>query len=105
METRPHAQDSRQSRRRDENLLDIGAEAFAIDWTVDDAGRGQPVAAQSRQEREGPPSAERRFGDEALASGTSAMGARHVGLGREPALGPILRVSSMKTSRRGSIVA
>ena len=64
-----------------ENLLDIGAEACAIDRSVDDAGRGEPVATQRRQEGEGPPSAERRFGDEAFASGASAMGARHVGFG------------------------
>ena len=62
-----------------ENLLDISAEARAIDRSVDDAGRGEPVATQRRQEREGPPSPEGRLGDEALASGASAMGARHVG--------------------------
>ena len=66
---------------RDESLLDIGAEACAIDRPVDDAGRGQPVATQRRQKSEGSPSAEGRFGDEAFASGASAMGARHVGLG------------------------
>ena len=60
-------------------LLDISAEACAIDWSVDDAGRGEPVATQRRQESERPPFAERRFGDEALASGAAAMGARHVG--------------------------
>ena len=64
---------------RDENLLDISAEACAIDRSVDDAGRGEPVATQRRQESEGPPFAEGRFGDEAFASGASAMGARHVG--------------------------
>jgi hypothetical protein len=69
------------ARREDgrENLLDIGAEAHAIDRSVDDAGRGEPVATQRRQEREGPPSAEGCLGDEALAFGASAMGARHVG--------------------------
>ena len=64
---------------REENLLDISAEACAIDRSVDDAGRGEPVATQRRQESEGLPFAERRFGDEARASGASAMGARHVG--------------------------
>ena len=63
------------------NLLDISAEAHAIDRSVDDAGRGEAVATQRRQEREGSPSPEGRFGDEAFASGASAMGARHVGLG------------------------
>jgi hypothetical protein len=51
------------------------------DRSVDDAGRGEAVATQRRQEREGSPSPEGRFGDEAFASGASAMGARHVGLG------------------------
>ena len=81
---------------RDENLLDISAEAHAIDRSVDDAGRGEPVATQPRQEREGSPSPEGRFGDEAFASGASAMGARHLVLAQ---------VSSMKTSRLGSIVS
>jgi hypothetical protein len=66
---------------RDENLLDISAEAHAIDRSVHDAGRGEAVATQSRQEGEGPPFAEGRFGDEALTSGGSAVGARHVGFG------------------------
>ena len=64
---------------REENLLDISAEACAIDRSVDDARRGEPVATQRRQEREGSPSPEGRFGDEAFASGASAMGAGHVG--------------------------
>ena len=89
---------------RKENLLDISAEACAIDRSVDDAGRGQPVATQPRQEGQGPPSAEWRFGDKALTSGASAMGARHVGFGPEPAPAKA-GVSSMKTSRLGSIVA
>ena len=50
----------------------------AIDRSVDDAGRGEAVATQ-RARSEGPPFAEGRFGDEALASGASAVGARHVG--------------------------
>ena len=39
---------------------------------------GEAVATQSRQEGEGPPFAEGRFGDEALTSGASAVGARHL---------------------------
>ena len=64
-----------------ENLLDISAEAHAIDRSVDDAGRGEPVATQRRKEGEGSPSAEGRLGDEAFAFGASAMGARQVGFG------------------------
>jgi len=66
---------------REERLFDISAKACAIDRSVDDAGRGEPVATQRRQKGEGPPSAEERLGDEAFASGASAMGARHVGFG------------------------
>ena len=65
---------------RDENLLDISAEAHAIDRSVDDAGRGKPIAAQRRQEGEGPPFAERGLGDQTLASGASPVRARHVRL-------------------------
>jgi len=64
-----------------ENLLDIGAKTHAIDRSVDDAGRGEPVATQRRQESEGPPFAERRLGDQAFASGAAAVGARHIGFG------------------------
>ena len=75
--------DDNVARREDghENLLDISAEAHAIDRSVDNAGRGEPAATQRRQKGKGPPSAEGRFGDEAFASGASAMSARHVGFG------------------------
>jgi hypothetical protein len=57
--------DDNVARREDgrENLLDISAEACAVDRSVDDAGCRQTVATQRRQKREGPPSAEGRFGD------------------------------------------
>ena len=42
---------------REENLPDISAEACAIDWSVDDARRGEPVETQRSQERQGPQSA------------------------------------------------
>ena len=60
---------------RNENLIDVGAEDDAIDRPVDDAGRGEPVAAQRRQE-----GAERRFGDQTLAFGAPPVRARHVRL-------------------------
>ena len=65
---------------RDENLIDIGAEDHAVDRAVDDAGRGEPVAAQRRQEGEGPPFAERRLGDQTLTFGAPPVRARHVRL-------------------------
>jgi hypothetical protein len=65
--------------RREEKLLDISAEACAIDRPVDDTRRGEPVATRRRPGRQGRPSAEGRLGDEAFASGASAMGAGQVG--------------------------
>jgi hypothetical protein len=41
--------------------------------------QGAVRPSQGRQEGEGPPFAEGRFGDEALTSGASPVGARHVG--------------------------
>ena len=76
-----HDDDVARREHRNENLLDISVEACAINRSVDDAGRGEPIATQSRQEGEGPPSAEGRFGDEAFAFGAPAMRARHVGFG------------------------
>ena len=81
----------------DENLLDIGAEAHAIDRPVDDTGRGQPVATQRRQKRES--LAHRPKG--VLATRRSPLGSGH-----ECASCLVLaQVSSMNTSRLGSIVA
>ena len=65
---------------RDENLIDIGAEDHAVDRAVDDAGRAEPVAAQRRQQGEGPPFAERRLGDQTLAFGAPPVRARHIRL-------------------------
>jgi hypothetical protein len=67
--------------RGHEDLLDIGQEAPAVDRTVDDAGRVDPVRPQCRQEGQRPPFAERRLGEEPLTSRASSMPARHVGLG------------------------
>ena len=67
--------------RRDENLLDIGEEAFAVDRPVDDAGCVDAVAAQGGEEGQRPPAAMRHLGDQPLAAGRPAVAARHVGLG------------------------
>ena len=45
-----HHDDVALAQGRRELLLDIGAEAFAVDQPVEDAGRGQPVAAQCAEE-------------------------------------------------------
>ena len=52
---------------RDEELLDIGAEAFAIDGPVEQARRIDAVIAKSGKERRGFPLALRDLVDEALS--------------------------------------
>jgi len=81
---------------RDENLIDIGAEDHAIDRAVDDAGRVEPVAAQRRQEVR-----VRHLPNGALAT-------RRWPLAHRPCVRVMFvfaQVSSMKTSRAGSMVA
>jgi hypothetical protein len=100
--------DDNVARREDweANLLDISAEACAIDRSVDDAGRGEPGAPLRRQERERPRFAERRFGDQALACGAAAMGARHVGFGpglvdeEEPAALVLISATGIQAEKR-----
>jgi len=43
-----------------ELLFDISAEAFAVDWAVEDARRGEPVTAQRAEESQRAPAAVRR---------------------------------------------
>ena len=64
-----------------QELLDIGAKAGAVDRPVDDAGRGDAVMAQRRQERHGVPAAMRHLSDQPGAARTAPVAARHVGLG------------------------
>ena len=52
---------------RDEELLDIGAEAFAVDRPVEQAGRFDPVIAKSGKERRGFPLALRDLVEKALS--------------------------------------
>ena len=66
---------------RDEELLDIGAEAFAVDRAVEQAGRIDAVIAESGKERRGLPLALRDLVDEALSLRRPAAKPGHVGLG------------------------
>ena len=66
---------------RDEELLDIGAEAFAVDRAVEQAGRVDAVVAQGGEERRGLPLALRDLVDEALSLRRPAAKPGHVGLG------------------------
>ena len=64
----------------DELLLDIGAEALAVDRPVEDARRGKPVAAQRAEEGQRAPVAMRGEAAQALASRPPAAQRSHVGL-------------------------
>src|SRR6266516_2883933 len=64
-----------------QHYLDIGEEDCAIDRSVDDTGRIDPIGAQRCQECERAPAALRNFGDQPLTSRRPPMGAGHVGLG------------------------
>lgn len=63
-----------------EELLDPGEEAFAVDWPIEQAGGDDAVAAQARDEGECLARPVRHLRDQSLASGTTAMQAGHVGL-------------------------
>src|SRR5262249_28744026 len=76
-----HDDDIAGAEGRDQELLNIGAKAGAVDWSVDDAGRGDAVVAQRRQEGQCPPAALRYLGDQASAATAAPMAAGHVGLG------------------------
>ena len=52
---------------RQELLLDVGAEAFAVDRTVEHARGCEPVAAQCAEEGQRPPAAVWREAPQALA--------------------------------------
>jgi len=69
------------SERRQKKLLDIGAEAVAVDGSVDDARCVDPVAAQGRQEGQRSPMPVRDLGQKPVAAWRPAAQAGHVGLG------------------------
>lgn len=70
----------------DELLLDIGAEAFAVDRSVEDARCGEPITAQRADEGERAPMAVRGEAAQAFAFRPPASQRGHVGLDpvREP---------------------
>src|SRR3546814_6492197 len=63
----------------DQLLANIGQEAFAVDRTVEDARRGEPIAAQGAQEGHGAPVAMRGEAANPLASRPPAAQWGHVG--------------------------
>ncbi|KXF76422.1 hypothetical protein ATN84_16260 [Paramesorhizobium deserti] len=75
-----HDDDVARFKHQHELLLDIGAEALAVDRSVEDARRRQPVVAQSAQEGQRTPVAVRGKAAQALAAWSPAPQRRHVGL-------------------------
>src|SRR5207302_1868241 len=65
----------------DEDLLDVGPEALAVDRAVENPWRRDAVVAQGGQEGRGPPPAVRDLGVEPHAAGRPSPQRRHVGLG------------------------
>ena len=64
----------------DEHLLDIEAEALAVDRSVEKPGRVDAILSQRRQEGHGLPAAVRHLGPKSLATRRPAPQRRHVGL-------------------------
>ena len=79
---------------RNEELFNIGAEAFAVDGPVEQAGRIDAVVAQGGKESRGLPAAMRN-----LVDGRWPFGA----LPRRRVMLVFVHVSSMNTNRLGSI--
>ena len=65
----------------DQELLDVGEKALAVDGAVEETRRFNTIAAQCGQEGRRLPVAVRRFCDEALAARGPAVEAGHVGPG------------------------
>ena len=63
-----------------ELLLDIGAEASAVDRSVEDTRRGEPVAAQRAEEGQGAPMTMRGEAAQPLALWPPSPQRRHIGL-------------------------
>jgi hypothetical protein len=64
-----------------QELLDIGREALAVDGAIEDERRVDPVAAQGGEEGERAPVTMRHLVDKGLPAWTPATQPRHVGLG------------------------
>ena len=75
-----HDDDVARLELRDENLLNIGAEAFAVDWTVEQARCGETVASQGAEESQRPPVAMRREAPHPLAFWPPSAQWGHIGL-------------------------
>lgn len=66
---------------RDQNLLDVEKEGFAIDRPLDEPWSGDAIVAQSSHEGHGLPAAVRHLGFDALTARCPAPQRRHIGFG------------------------
>lgn len=76
-----HDDDIARLERRDQELLDIGQEASAVDRTIEHRRRVDPVVPKRREEGQCFPVAVRHLGPQPLAAPAAAMGAGHIRLG------------------------
>ncbi len=65
----------------DQQLLDIGAKAVAVDGAVEDTWRGDPVNPERSNEGQGAPSPLRHLGEETSPPPATTVRAGHIGLG------------------------
>jgi hypothetical protein len=75
-----HNDDVARLERRQKDLLDISAEAFAVDRPIEQAGRGEAVAAQRAEEGQRAPAAMRRKASYPFASCAPSPQRSHIGL-------------------------
>src|ERR1700728_393338 len=78
--THVHDDDVSRLERRQKDLLDISAEAFAVDRTIEQARRGKAVAAQRAEEGQRAPMAMGRKASYPLASCAPPPQRSHIGL-------------------------
>jgi hypothetical protein len=75
-----HDDDIAWVKQRNENLLDIGAEAFAVDRAVEQARCGEAIASQGAEESQRPPVAVWREAPHPLAFWAPSAQWGHIGL-------------------------
>lgn len=74
-----HDDDVAGSEGRHQLLVDVGAEALAVDRAVEDAGSGQAITAKCPEEGQGTPAAVRREAAQPPTFRAPAAQGRHVG--------------------------
>ena len=73
-----HDDDVAGTKRRQKNLRHIGPKAFAVDLSLDEPRRIDPITAQCRQERHGLPAAVRNLAGESVSARRPSPQGRHV---------------------------